>query len=147
MENKEQINVLLIDNQQMIFAWLQHITQNKPDISAHHCRDPWRAIKMTIDSNIDVILMDTAIPDNDAISLTRNLRASPHTQDVQIIVLTSQPSAEYARDAFIAGADDYLVIMPDSIDMVARIRNRANRHKLLRDLRREIEELRRKDHD
>jgi CheY-like chemotaxis protein len=57
----------------------------------------------------DVILMDIMMPDQDGISLTRELRDDPKTADIPIIVVSGLADAGTLNDALLFGAVDYLV--------------------------------------
>ncbi len=57
----------------------------------------------------DLILMDVMMPEQDGISLTRELRADPKTADVPIIVVSGLADAGTLNDALLFGAVDYLV--------------------------------------
>jgi len=57
----------------------------------------------------DLILMDVMMPDQDGISLTRELRANAKTADIPIIVISGLADAGTLNDALIFGAIDYLV--------------------------------------
>ena len=46
----------------------------------------------------------------------------PLTRDIPIIVLSTKEESTIKREAFAAGANDYLVKLPDTIELVARIR-------------------------
>ena len=52
----------------------------------------------------------------------REYRSNPATQDIPIIVLSTKEDPLVKRAAFAAGANDYLVKLPDTIELVARIR-------------------------
>lgn len=57
----------------------------------------------------DLILMDIMMPDQDGISLTRELRADPAHSDVPIIVVSGLADAGTLNDALLFGAVDYMV--------------------------------------
>lgn len=52
----------------------------------------------------------------------REYRNNPATQDIPIIVLSTKEDPLVKSAAFAAGANDYLVKLPDTIELVARIR-------------------------
>jgi len=52
----------------------------------------------------------------------REYRNNPATQDIPIIVLSTKEAPLVKSAAFAAGANDYLVKLPDNIELVARIR-------------------------
>jgi two-component system, chemotaxis family, response regulator WspR len=56
------------------------------------------------------------------LELVHQYRADPATRGVPIIVLSSKEDPTVKSDAFKAGANDYLVKLPDQIELIARIR-------------------------
>ncbi len=57
----------------------------------------------------DIILMDIMMPDQDGISLTKEIRADPKTSDIPILVVSGLADAGTLNDALLFGAVDYLV--------------------------------------
>lgn len=68
----------------------------------------------------DVLLLDLAFPEGDALPLLRELR-SRHP-DVQVVVLTMDRGSETVRQALVAGAAGYLVKGASSHDLVEAVR-------------------------
>jgi sigma-B regulation protein RsbU (phosphoserine phosphatase) len=62
------------------------------------------------------------MPDVDGLTLVKFLRANPATAEVPMIVLSSREEAVTKADCFSAGANDYLVKLPDRVELVARLR-------------------------
>ena len=63
----------------------------------------------------DLILMDIMMPDQDGISLTRELRADARTSHIPIIVVSGLADAGTLNDALLFGAVDY-VVKPIDLD-------------------------------
>lgn len=57
----------------------------------------------------DLILMDIMMPDQDGISLTREVHSDPKTADIPIIVISGLADAATLNDALLFGAIDYMV--------------------------------------
>ncbi|MBA1189661.1 PleD family two-component system response regulator [Pseudomonas entomophila] len=114
--------VLLVDDQAMIGEAVRRSLAHEDNIDFHFCADPRRALEQAIELKPTVILQDLVMPGLDGLSLVREYRASPATQDIPIIVLSSKEDALVKSAAFAAGANDYLVKLPDTIELVARIR-------------------------
>ena len=74
------------------------------------------------------------MPEVDGLLLVKFFRANPATADTPLIVLSSKEEAVTKADAFAAGANDYLVKLPDRVELVARIRyhSRGYLHRLER---------------
>jgi sigma-B regulation protein RsbU (phosphoserine phosphatase) len=62
------------------------------------------------------------MPAIDGLELVRQFRADERFREVPIIVLSSKEEAMVKAEAFALGANDYLVKLPDRLEVVARIR-------------------------
>jgi sigma-B regulation protein RsbU (phosphoserine phosphatase) len=58
----------------------------------------------------------------DGLTLVKFFRANPSTRQVPMIVLSSKEEPVVKAQAFALGANDYLVKLPDPIELIARIR-------------------------
>lgn len=114
--------VLLVDDQAMIGEAIRRALSGQPDISYHYCNNPESALATAQQVQPTVILQDLVMPGVDGLSLVRQYRADPKTRDVPIIVLSSREEPAIKGDAFAAGANDYLVKLPDNIELLARVR-------------------------
>ncbi len=75
----------------------------------------------------DLILLDIMLPGEDGLSLLRQLRETPRTADVPVIMLTAK-GTEYDRvQGLDLGADDYICKPFGMAELVARIRARLRR--------------------
>lgn len=114
--------VLLVDDQAMIGEAVRRGLANEDNIDFHFCADPNQAIAQAILIKPTVILQDLVMPGLDGLTLVREYRNNPQTRDIPIIVLSTKEDPLIKRAAFAAGANDYLVKLPDNIELVARIR-------------------------
>lgn len=114
--------VLLVDDQAIIAEGIRRMLENESDIIFHYCDDPTRAIQMATDIEATIILQDLVMPDIDGMTLVRFYRANLETRNIPIIVLSSKDEPQIKSDAFNNGANDYLVKLPDKIELLARIR-------------------------
>jgi len=120
------ITVLLIDDQAIIAEAVRRMLAPEQDINFHYCQDPARAIQAASDIRPTVILLDLVMPEIDGLTLARFFRANQKTREIPLIVLSSKEEAVTKADAFAAGANDYLVKLPDRIELIARIRYHSN---------------------
>jgi len=58
----------------------------------------------------------------DGLTMVLEFRAAPQTRDVPLIVLSAQEDPKVKAEAFARGANDYLVKLPDKVELIARIR-------------------------
>ena len=117
--------VLLVDDQEIIAEGIRQMLVDESDIEFHYCADPSRAIPMAEEINATVILQDLVMPDIDGLTLVRFYKVNEKTKDIPIIVLSSKEDPVIKSEAFSNGATDYLVKLPDKIELIARIRAHA----------------------
>lgn len=120
------IKVLLVDDQAIVAEAVRRMLVEEPDIEFHYCQDPAKAIPTACEIHPTVILLDLIMPDIDGLTLTKFLRANEKTSEIPLIVLSSKEEATTKAKAFALGANDYLVKLPDKIELVARIRYHSN---------------------
>jgi signal transduction histidine kinase/HPt (histidine-containing phosphotransfer) domain-containing protein len=127
--------VLLVDDQAMVCEAVRRALANHPDISFHYCPDAPEAIAVANQVKPTIILQDLVMPDIEGLTLVNQFRANPTTKDTPIIVLSTNENPQVKGQAFALGANDYLVKLPDKIELVARVRyhSRAYLNLLQRD--------------
>jgi two-component system chemotaxis family response regulator WspR len=140
--------VLLVDDQAMIGEAVRRALVSENDIDFHYCAKPEDAVATAERTRPTVILQDLVMPGIDGLTLVRHYRTNPATRDIPIIVLSTKEEAVMKSAAFAAGANDYLVKLPDAIELVARIRyhsrsylNQQQRDEAYRALRRSQQKL------
>ncbi|MCO6457319.1 MAG: SpoIIE family protein phosphatase [Pirellulaceae bacterium] len=116
------IQVLLVDDQRIIGEAVREMLAGEADITLHFCQDPTRAIEMANQVGPTVILQDLVMPDIDGLTLVKFFRANPATRDTPMIVLSSKEEPKVKAEAFAVGANDYVVKLPDKLELIARIR-------------------------
>jgi two-component system sensor histidine kinase/response regulator len=124
--DEQCLRVLLIDDQIMVAEAVRRLLLDQADIEYHFCTDPSTAMETAARIRPHVILLDLVMPGQDGIEVTRQLRAASQTSRTPIIVLSTKEEPAVKSDAFAAGADDYLIKLPDKIELIARIRSHAN---------------------
>ncbi len=117
--------ILLVDDQAIIAQAVRRLLAEAPGIDMHYCSDPLQAIQQANQIRPAVILQDLVMPSVDGLDLVRQFRGNRETADVPIIVLSAEENAETKSKAFAAGANDYLVKLPDRVELIARIRYHA----------------------
>jgi len=115
-------NVLLIDDQQIIAEAIKRMLADQSDIQFYYCSDPTKALKTVAQVSPTVILQDLVMPDFDGLNLVKYLRANPATADIPIIVLSTKEDPQVKAEVFALGGNDYIVKLPDKVELIARIR-------------------------
>ena len=62
------------------------------------------------------------MPEVDGLDLVTQFRTQDFTREIPMIVLSTKEEATTKAKAFAVGANDYLVKLPDRIELLARIR-------------------------
>ncbi len=129
------VMVLLVDDQAMVCEAIRRALASETDIDFHYCADARDALTLAAQIRPTVILQDLVMPGIDGLALVNQFRANPATREIPIIVLSTNENPQIKGQAFALGANDYLVKLPDRIELVARIRyhSRAYLNQLQRD--------------
>jgi len=116
------IRVLLVDDQPLVGQTVQRIFADQPDIDFRFCSDPVAAIETANAFRPTVILQDLVMPDVDGLLLVKYYRANPGTRQTPLVVLSSKEEPTIKAKAFALGANDYMVKLPDRLEVLARVR-------------------------
>lgn len=119
---ERKIIVLLVDDQEIIAKGIGQMLKNEKDIEVHYIDDPKVAVQKAIDIKATIILQDLVMPNADGMILLRFYKAHVATQNIPVIVLSSKEDPKVKSNAFTNGATDYLVKLPDKVELIARIR-------------------------
>lgn len=77
----------------------------------------------------DLVLLDIMLPEQDGISILKELRASPTSRDVPIIMLTAKDREFDKVVGLDAGADDYVPKPFGMMELIARVKALLRRTK------------------
>lgn len=117
-----RICVLMVDDQEVFGTAVRKMVGDSDDIDFHFCSDPGEAIQVANQVKPTVILQDLVMDKIDGLTVVKFFRANPATRNVPMIVLSSMEEAETKARAFSLGANDYMVKLPDRLEVLARIR-------------------------
>lgn len=118
----QHVMVLLVDDQAMVAQAIRRLLADEPNLDFHYCADPNEAIKLANQIRPTVILQDLVMPQVNGLTQVRRFRENGITKDIPIIVFSTKEDPIFKRDAFNAGANDYLVKLPDKLELIARVR-------------------------
>ncbi len=120
---EEKIIVLLIDDQSIICEAIHRMLKPENDIIFHYCNDPTKSLKFVKECQPTVILQDLVMPQMEGLLLVKFLRCQDAiTVNIPLIVLSSKEEPTIKAKAFELGANDYLVKLPNALELIARIR-------------------------
>jgi len=119
---QDSVTVLLVDDQPVIAMMVRKMLAGDPAIEVHVCAHATEAVARAREVRPTVILQDLVMPEANGLDLVLAYRSMPETRDIPIIVLSSNDEPEMKRSAFAIGANDYVVKLPEPIELIARIR-------------------------
>ncbi len=129
------LKVLIVDDQPIIAEAVRRMLLSQPGIQLTACNAGAEAVARARELAPDVILQDLVMPDADGLDLVRAYRQETDLARTPLIVLSVKEEPATKAEAFARGANDYLVKLPDPVELVARIQYhaRANRAQMERD--------------
>ena len=129
--NGNVTKVLLVDDQKIVIEGMRRMLAAHPEIEFEAEQDPAVAVEVARRFKPDVILQDLVMPEVDGFDLLLEYRRTAGLADVPVIVLSSRDEGATKAEAFERGADDYLVKMPDVVELMARIRLHVGRRRAM----------------
>jgi two-component system, chemotaxis family, response regulator WspR len=119
------VRVLLVDDQRIIAEAVRRMLASESDIALRHVIDPAEALAVALGEPPSVILQDLVMPGIDGLALIKAYRAEESLRAVPIIVLSSRQDQVQMESSYAAGANDYLVKLPDKNTLLSRLRYHA----------------------
>ncbi len=123
--------VLLIDDQAMIGEAVRRLLAGQPDIVFDFCRDWTQAVEAATAFQPTVILQDLIMPGINGLEMVGHFRRNEATAQVPIIVLSAREEPVVKAKLLDSGASDYLVKLPDQVELIARIRVHSDGYRRL----------------
>jgi two-component system, chemotaxis family, response regulator WspR len=118
----QKTRVLLVDDQRIIAEAIRRLVSAEDDIEFMSVQDPSAALETALQWRPTVILQDLVMPDADGFAMVAQFRSTPGTSEVPIIMLSSKEESSLKAQGFATGANDYLVKLPDRVELLARLR-------------------------
>ncbi|AUD03686.1 response regulator [Spirosoma pollinicola] len=81
----------------------------------------------------DIVVSDVMMPEMDGYQLTHQLKNSPDTNHIAVLLLTARSGVQHRREGLLEGADDYLTKPFDMTELTLRLRNMVSRQQKIRD--------------
>lgn len=131
-----RVMVLVVDDDPHVNRLVRAAIAEDPTADYHYCARGAEAMAAALQVRPTVILQDLRMPGTDGLDLVRQYRARPELEHVPVVVLSGMEDPELKRDAFLAGANDFLVKLPDPIELHARLQYHS--HAYLNRLQRDI---------
>jgi two-component system chemotaxis family response regulator WspR len=117
-----KVRVLLVDDQLIIVEAIRRMLADHADIEFHYVTDESDAVATARLLQPTVILQDLVMPSIDGFTLIAAYREDSTLRDVPVIVLSANEDPKLKAHTFAVGANDYVVKLPDRLELLARIR-------------------------
>lgn len=121
----DPVRVLLVDDQALIGEAVRRMLAGEPDVRFRYVNNPLEALAVAKEFRPTVILSDLVMPQMNGLDLVDRFRADEATDQIPLIVLSSMEEAATKAQAFRRGANDYLVKLPDPLELLARVRHHS----------------------
>ena len=122
---QHKVTVLLVDDQPIIGEAVRRMLAGEDDIAFHYCKDATQALARAKEIGPTVILQDLVMPEIDGLTLVKHFREDEATRETPMIVLSTKEEPKIKAEAFGLGANDYIVKLPDRLELLARIRHHS----------------------
>ena len=115
------ISVILVDDHVIMRDGLRHLLDQESDIDVVGEADNGRdAVKIALEKNPEIIIMDVAMQDMNGIEATRQIKKE--NPNIKIIALSMHSERQIVVGIFRAGASGYLLKDSTSVELVEAIR-------------------------
>jgi two-component system chemotaxis family response regulator WspR len=123
-----KVRVLLVDDQLIIIEAIRRMLSDQSDIEFHYVTDPRVALDTAEQLQPTVVLQDLVMPGVDGFTLIKSYRERPALNGVPVIVLSAKEDPKLKAHGFAVGANDYLIKLPDRLELLARVRYHSASH-------------------
>jgi adenylate cyclase len=120
--------VLVVDDVQLIGTMVERMLAPERDMEVHFRRTAAAAIEAAASLRPTVILQDLVMPDVTGAEMVGRYRALPETALVPVIVLSAVEEPATKAELLSGGASDYIVKLPDRVELAARVRLHSEAH-------------------
>ena len=114
--------VLLVDDQAATVKAIRRMLEGCRDIEFHFCSDSTQAEEIAMEVLPTVILQELKMPGLDGLTLVKRYRVNSALREVPVMMLSDLVAPEIKADAFLSGANDYVVKLPSALELAARVR-------------------------
>ena len=125
---RHKMSVLLVDDQLMVVEAVRRMLAESSDIEFHYVTDGAKALDAAIQLQPTCILQDLVMPAVDGFQIIKQYRDNESLRNTPVIVLSGNEDARLKAHSFSVGANDYMVKLPDRLELVARVRYHSSAH-------------------
>jgi diguanylate cyclase (GGDEF)-like protein len=131
-QQSDRPHVLVLDDDEA-FSTRVAVLLRSQGMHVTTLNEPARTLETLEELRPDLLLCDVMMPGISGFDVCRMLRTTPAWQALPVLFLTAKAGVETRVAAFQAGADDYLAKPIVTEELLARVRVRIDRSRLLRE--------------
>ncbi len=130
-DSQDVTTVLVVDDNSDVRAYIRSHLETSYRIA--EAADGKQGISLARQLLPDLVISDVMMPGTDGYQLCRELRASPETDFIPVVLLTAKAETEHKVAGLEKGADDYVVKPFEMPELEARVANLIASRRRLRD--------------
>jgi signal transduction histidine kinase/ligand-binding sensor domain-containing protein/DNA-binding response OmpR family regulator len=130
-DSQDVTTVLVVDDNPDVRAYVRSHLEASYRVA--EAVDGEQGISLARELLPDLVISDVMMPGTDGYQLCRELRASPETDFIPVVLLTAKAETEYKVVGLEKGADDYIVKPFEMPELEARVANLIASRRRLRD--------------
>ncbi|MDP2736621.1 MAG: response regulator [bacterium] len=124
---KDKIKILLVEDDSFLLG--MYATKFEMEgFKVVMAEDGEKAIRLALKEAPDIILLDIILPKMNGFEVLRQLKASPGTANIPVILLTNLSQKDEIEQGLKMGAEDYLIkahFMPSEVvDKIKKVLNK-----------------------
>ncbi len=131
---KEPPKILIVDDLNVNVSILKNIVKAE-GYTPLGALSVQKALDIMNDTMPQLILSDFSMPEMDGLEFCRLLKSNPITREIPFIFITVADSIEEKREAFEAGAEDYITKPFERFEVIMRINNQLNSYRIKQEMK------------
>jgi len=132
--------VLIVNDDQMQLDLLRDFLEPE-GYKTFVAQDGRRALDLARTVRVEMVISDVIMPVMDGMELCRQLKQDPHTASIPLLLVSAVRKEEAVlREAFEAGADDYLALPFRHEELLVKVARLIERHRVERRYRNIVEQ-------
>ncbi|TAN75052.1 MAG: hybrid sensor histidine kinase/response regulator [Gallionella sp.] len=142
----EKFTILVVDDNANNRFTLRALLARLPDCDVVEAESGERALILTVEHDIHLVLLDVQMPGMDGFETARHLQMTERTRHIPIVFITAVFTSEtFAQHGFASGAVDYLTKPLDDNLLLSRVRLYQRLHHQKQELEVRVEQLQRQE--
>lgn len=124
---RDEIRILLVEDEPLVARTVRMLLDQRINAGwvLEHVENPLEAVDRARTYDPHVMLIDLTMPQQSGLDLLESIRSHPEFDVLPVVILSSREDAQTKARAFELGASDYLVKLPEAVELIARIRHHA----------------------